>query len=125
MLVESFDTLPKDVKQLREEISELKSLVKFLISFFESDSLHEYKEWMDINELCKYHPEHPQKSTVYSWVHKSQIPFHKRGKKLLFLRSEIQKWLLTGCNGTQSTSETIDMLMIKKQSRRKTHKDGK
>jgi excisionase family DNA binding protein len=35
-------------------------------------------------------------ATVYGWVGREQIPFRKSGKKLRFLRSEIDKWLLNG-----------------------------
>lgn len=54
------------------------------------------ESWLDINQLCQYHPEHPTKATIYSWVHKSIIPFRKKGKRLLFLKSEIDDWLLNG-----------------------------
>ena len=48
--------------------------------------------WFDINQLCGYLPEKPSKGCVYAWVAARKIPFHKRGKKLLFLKSEIDSW---------------------------------
>lgn len=54
------------------------------------------KEWLNIKELCDYLPDKPAMATVYGWVGHKQIPFRKSGKKLRFLRSEIDKWLLNG-----------------------------
>ncbi|MCU0329180.1 MAG: helix-turn-helix domain-containing protein [Chitinophagales bacterium] len=57
-------------------------------------------QWFDLDELCKYHPDHPKKSTVYAWVNTNAIPFHKTGKKLRFLKSEIDAWLAQGYHKT-------------------------
>jgi excisionase family DNA binding protein len=50
-------------------------------------------KWMDLNELCNYLPDRPSKPTVYGWVNQKNIPVHKGGKKLRFLKSEIDIWL--------------------------------
>ncbi len=52
--------------------------------------------WFDLNELCIYHPDKPSKATVYSWVNTGTIPVHKGGKRLRFLKSEIDNWLRQG-----------------------------
>jgi excisionase family DNA binding protein len=52
--------------------------------------------WFNLNELCIYHPDHPSKPTVYGWVNAGIIPVHKGGKKLRFLKSEIDSWLKQG-----------------------------
>ena len=62
--------------------------------------------WMDINELCQYHPDKPTKATVYGWVNARAIPVHKGGKKLRFLVSEIDDWLLS--DRLQSQAEMIN-----------------
>jgi excisionase family DNA binding protein len=49
--------------------------------------------WMDLNELCNYIPDRPSKATVYGWVNVGTIPVHKGGKKLRFLKSEIDNWM--------------------------------
>lgn len=56
----------------------------------------EADRWFDISELCAYHPDKPAKPTVYSWVNSGLIPVHKSGKKLRFLKSEIDNWLKQG-----------------------------
>lgn len=50
-------------------------------------------QWMNIEDLCKYLPDHPCQNTIYKWKRKGIIPFHKRSKHLYFLRSEIDAWL--------------------------------
>ncbi|WP_152269640.1 helix-turn-helix domain-containing protein [Agriterribacter humi] len=52
--------------------------------------------WFDLNELCDYLPDKPARATVYGWVHDGTIPCHKGGKKLRFLKSEIDAWLMQG-----------------------------
>jgi excisionase family DNA binding protein len=53
-------------------------------------------EWLNINELSEYLPDKPVKATIYSWVQNNSIPHHKGGKKLRFLKSEIDQWLRSG-----------------------------
>lgn len=52
--------------------------------------------WFDLTELCNYHPDRPKRGTVYGWVFAGTIPVHKSGKKLRFLKSEIDEWLKQG-----------------------------
>jgi excisionase family DNA binding protein len=56
----------------------------------------ETDRWFSLNELCNYHPDKPTKPTVYGWVNAGLIPVHKGGKKLRFLKSEIDNWLKQG-----------------------------
>ena len=41
--------------------------------------------WMDLPELCNYHPDKPSNLTVYRWVNAGLIPVHKGAKKLFFI----------------------------------------
>lgn len=52
--------------------------------------------WFDLNDLCDYHPDKPKPATVYGWVFAGKIPVNKGGKKLRFLKSEIDEWLKQG-----------------------------
>ena len=61
-----------------------------------SEQSTETNQWFDLNELCLYHPDKPSKPTVYGWVNAGIIPVHKGGKKLRFLKSEIDNWLRQG-----------------------------
>lgn len=77
----------------------------------------ETDRWFDINELCQYHPDKPSKPTVYSWVNAGSIPVHKGGKKLRFLKSEIDSWLKQGKKKTltELASEADQYLTGKKK----------
>jgi excisionase family DNA binding protein len=88
----TLENLPKAMALLTEEVSEIKSLLlkQACIKPLESD------RWFDLSELCEYHPDKPSKPTVYGWVNMCTIPVHKSGKKLRFLKSEIDAWLLKG-----------------------------
>ena len=54
------------------------------------------ERWFDLNELVNYDPEKRTKPTFYGYISNSTIPYHKRGKKLIFLKSEIDNWLKEG-----------------------------
>ena len=77
----------------------------------------ETDRWFDLNELCIYHPDKPSKSTVYGWVKSGFIPVHKGGKKLRFLKSEIDAWLNQGRKKTHAElqEESIQFLKPKKR----------
>ena len=54
------------------------------------------EKWLNLKELCDYLPSHPAEQTVYGWTSCQQIPFHKNGKRIMFLKSEIDDWLHGG-----------------------------
>ena len=88
----TLETLPKAFMFLLEEVKELKSLVRQN----NSEPQTATDLWFDLQELCAYLPDKPKPATVYGWVFTSKIPVHKGGKKLRFLKSEIDQWLLRG-----------------------------
>ena len=52
------------------------------------------KNWMNVEELQKYLPSHPKRQTIYSWTSARQIPFHKKGRSIMFDKTEIDEWLM-------------------------------
>ena len=66
--------------------------------------------WFNLQELCDYLPDRPAKQTVYGWIGNHIIPFHKKGKKLQFLKSEIDAWLLADQHQT--------LVQVRAQARR-------
>ena len=99
----TLETLPKAFTKaftwLNSEVSEMKQLI------LRKDERMETDRWFNLNELCQYHPDKPKKSTVYGWVYSGLIPVHKGGKKLRFLKSEIDNWLNQGKKKTMSEIE--------------------
>jgi excisionase family DNA binding protein len=63
-------------------------------------------DWMSIQELSDYLPGKPTLSQIYNWTHRRVIPAHKMGRRLSFLKSEIDLWLK---NNYQMTQTEIDM----------------
>jgi excisionase family DNA binding protein len=109
----TLETLPKAFSELTNEVSEIKRLL------IEKSNQHEGEpdRWFDLNELCQYHPDKPTKPTVYGWVNAGLIPVHKGGKKLRFLKSEIDTWLRTGRKKTvvELQAEADTYLQTKKK----------
>ena len=89
----TFEDLPKAMSWMMDKLNELDSKI---------DSLNNpspnvpTEQWMNLKELCDYIPSHPAEQTVYGWTSCHLIPFHKRGKRIMFLKSEIDEWLHAG-----------------------------
>lgn len=86
------DNLPFAVKELLTKVDSIEKR----IAEIEVPTLPPEDRWLNINDLCEYHPDHPAKNTIYDWVKNRIIPYHKHGKKLSFLQSEIDEWLRRG-----------------------------
>jgi excisionase family DNA binding protein len=100
----TLETLPKHFANLANEVS----LIKALLVAQATPPPPMQAVWMNMAELCNYIPDHPAKQTVYGWVSNGTIPNHKGGKKLRFLKSEIDLWL----NGKKRlTSGEADVLI--------------
>lgn len=98
----TFETMPKAMAYL---INKVEALEKKLLEKNEVPTTLADK-WFNIDELKDYLPDHPAKQTIYGWVSKREIPFHKGGKKLRFLQSDIDKWL--SCGKRKGESELRD-----------------
>lgn len=85
----SFEQLPQAVAMLIEEVKGLKAVLILTKSVQQPES----DKWFNLQELCEYLPDRPARQTVYGWIGQRLIPFHKKGKKLQFLKSEIDSWL--------------------------------
>ncbi len=107
----TLETLPKAFTHLTNEVSEIKRLLLEK----SNEQPTETDRWFDLNELCIYHPDKPSKPTVYGWVNAGIIPVHKGGKKLRFLKSEIDIFLKQGRKKTLAeTVSEVDTYLKKK-----------
>jgi excisionase family DNA binding protein len=111
----TLESLPKAFTHLTNEVSEIRQMLLSL----SNDKPAEPDRWLNLDELCQYHPDKPSKMTVYGWVHNGSIPVHKGGKKLRFLRSEIDGWLLQGRKQTNAEVgvKADTYLLTKKQGK--------
>lgn len=83
----TFEDLPKAMSWLMDKLNELDSKIDGLNNQNQSVPT---EQWMNLKELCDYIPSHPAEQTVYGWTSCHLIPFHKRGKRIMFLKSEIE-----------------------------------
>ena len=74
----------------------IENSIKKILSAQKTEPTTEADRWFDLNELCQYLPDKPKKPTVYGWVNAGLVPVHKGGKKLRFLKSEIDNFLKQG-----------------------------
>jgi excisionase family DNA binding protein len=107
----TLETLPKAFTHLTNEVSEIKRLLLEKSNEQPTDP----DRWFDLNEFCIYHPDKPSKPTVYGWVHSGLIPVHKGGKKLRFLKSEIDNWIKQGRKKTLAETASEAESYLKKK----------
>lgn len=72
--------------------------------------------FLDVTQLSKLLDLSVQ--TIYGLVHRNKIPYHKPGKKLYFLKSEIIEWVTNG-RKKPKVSDKVDQYLsqvkLKKQ----------
>lgn len=85
-----FEDMPRALAYLIEKVEELNCKLEEL----NDTSVPRQAEWMGIKELCAYLPTRPAAQTVYGWTSAHMVPFHKKGKRIMFQKSEIDKWLI-------------------------------
>ena len=106
----TFEDLPKAMTWMMDKLNELTSKVD---SINNQSVPPQTDQWMNLKELCEYLPNHPAEQTVYGWTSCHQIPFHKRGKRIMFLKSEIDTWLHDGKIKSQKELEAEAALFLK------------
>jgi excisionase family DNA binding protein len=94
----SFDQLPQAVSQMNIKLDQLLKLALNPPPPVQIEQDH----WYDLNELVAYDPEKRSKMTFYGYIRRRDIPFHKSGKKIIFLKSEIDAWLKQGRQKTHA-----------------------
>lgn len=90
----TFEALPELVHSLIAKVESLEQTLQNKV--LDKAIITTADKWLNIDELKVYLPDHPAKATIYGWVHYRRIPHHKGGKKLRFLKSEIDVWLKLG-----------------------------
>jgi len=85
----SFNDIPKALAYLIGKVDKLETL----LSVQTTAAVEPSDRWFNLQELCEYLPDRPAKQTVYGWIGQHAVPYHKKGKKLQFLKSEIDAWL--------------------------------
>jgi excisionase family DNA binding protein len=74
-----------------ERLEEVDVKLSRLLQAQEAHGLYRSDELLNINEVAEFLDESVQ--SIYSRTSKRTIPFYKKGKKLLFKKTEILDWL--------------------------------
>ena len=93
----TIEQMPQVLASLEQKVDRLVDLVKDLTS----SRGNEPDQWLDVEGLMAYHPDKPARKTIYDWVTLRRVPYHKDGKRLRFLKSEIDAWLAGGYHKTE------------------------
>lgn len=86
----TFEKMPQMIATLLHEVLALREHLHQLVLPVEEKG---EKQWLNVDELREYLPSHPQKQTIYSWTSMRHIPFHKKGRSIMFDKDEIDAWL--------------------------------
>lgn len=86
----TFDQLPKAVGDILDDLAEIKSICKEI-----KGNETNKDSYMNIEELCAYHPDHPSQQTVRRWKRLGIIPYYKddETRRVRFKKSEIDAWI--------------------------------
>lgn len=86
----TFENMPQMIATLLHEVVALR---EHLHQFVKPTEDKPGMQWLNVDELREYLPSHPQKQTIYSWTSTRRIPFHKKGRSIMFDKAEIDAWL--------------------------------
>ncbi|AOW11357.1 helix-turn-helix domain-containing protein [Flavobacterium gilvum] len=84
-----FEQLPYVIAELKTEVKEMKNLLLQKV-----EPQPEADDPKNINEISKLTGF--KKNTLYDYCKRNEIPYHKKGNKLFFFKSEILDWIRTG-----------------------------
>ncbi len=82
----------------------LREEVRTAMKDFANSSTSQNPEYLSIEDVSKML--NLAIPSIYGLVHRKQIPYIKRGKKLIFEKTKIEEWLK---NGRRKTKEEIDL----------------
>jgi len=105
----SFNEIPEAMSYLIEKVNNLEDLIRTSANTQPDENI-----WFNLEALCDYLSDRPAKQTVYGWVFQKKIPYHKKGKKLQFLKSEIDEWL----HSDQTQQEIVEYPPIRLNKRK-------
>ena len=82
----SFEQLPQAVGTLLDKVAKIETL-----SNETNTELPQSDRSFNLPEFCTYLPDKSARQNVYGRIEQMLIPYHKKGKKLQFLKSEKRK----------------------------------
>lgn len=103
----NFESLPKAVGLLFEEVKQIKSLI------LESSTGQPGDQLLTIQETAEFL--HVQKQTLYSYVSKGLIPHNKRAGRLYFSKNDLIQWVKEGNKRSFDVEEEAQKIISKRK----------
>ena len=94
--IETSNIIPLPTANLLQDtkrVSATPDVISKTISESGSSSRKNEDQRTDETEAQQYIPGHPAVQTIYGWTSNNQIPYHKIGKRIFFVKSELDEWL--------------------------------
>jgi len=111
----TFNELPEIINKIYTKVDRIEQL----LSNYENNQA-ESDKWFNLEEFCKYHPSKPSLATVYRLVRLDKISYHKQGRRLIFLKSDIDAQIQAGRKKTLAETEAeADQYLIKPKGSKK------
>ncbi|MDO5981565.1 helix-turn-helix domain-containing protein [Flavivirga spongiicola] len=106
-----FEQLPNVIATLTNEVRELKALI-----LNKAESQTEKNNPLSIKEVAKLTS--LSVPTLYGYVQRHEIPYHKKGNRLYFFKSEIiEDWIKTGKQKTLKELEVETENILSKKTK--------
>lgn len=109
----TFDSLPKAMASLFEEVKQIKSLI------LESSTGQHGDKLLTIQDCSEFL--HIQKQTIYSYVSKGLIPNHKRAGRLYFSKNDLIQWIKEGNKRSFDVEEEAQKIISKRKRKGGSH----
>jgi len=107
-----FDVINEKLERIEKQLTEMRKAL--LCTTLEKENQEEIMTKEQVCELLSI-----SVSNIYKLTSTRQIPHYRRGKKLIFKRSEIEKWAFESRIKTMTELETEAISYIAKQARGK------
>ena len=85
----SFEQTQQDVAEVKKDLKELRALL-----LIKAETRTEIESPMQLDEVVPITG--LTKPTLYGYVQRNEIPYHKKGNRLYFFKSELIDWIKTG-----------------------------
>lgn len=103
----NFESLPRAVSLLYEEVKQIKSLI------LETSGTDSGDQVMTIQETAEFL--HVKKQTLYAYVSKGLIPHHKRAGRLYFSKNDLVQWIKEGNKRSFDVEEEAKKIIPKRK----------
>lgn len=109
----TFDSLPRAMASLFEEVKQIKSLI------LETSTKDTGDQFLTIQEVEEFL--HVKRQTIYSYVSKGLIPKKKKAGRLYFSKSELIQWIKEGNKRSFDVEEEAKKIMVKRKRKGGSH----